>query len=49
MKCARCQHVLVDRDELGWYCQIPVTDPTMPGLTFMDRVHECDGKPHDIA
>jgi hypothetical protein len=25
--CARCQHVLVDEDELGWYYQVPVTDP----------------------
>lgn len=47
-RCARCRHVLVDEDGQGWYYQVPVTDPRMPGLTFMDRVHECDGKPHDV-
>jgi hypothetical protein len=41
--------VLVDRDEQGWYYQAPVTDPRAPGLTFMDRVHECGGKPHSIT
>jgi hypothetical protein len=46
--CARCEHVLVDQDELGWYYQVPATDPEVPGLTFMDRVHDCDGKPHDV-
>lgn len=46
-ECARCGRVLVAEDEQGWYCQVPVTDPRAPGLTFMDRVHECDGKPHD--
>lgn len=44
--CARCRRVLVDQDDVGWYYQVPVTDPEIPGLTFMDRVHECDGKPH---
>jgi hypothetical protein len=47
-ECARCQHVLVDEDELGWYYQVPVTDPEFPGLTFAARVHDCDGKPHDV-
>lgn len=46
-ECARCGHVLVDEDGQGWYYQVPVTDARAPGLTFMDRVHECDGKPHD--
>jgi hypothetical protein len=45
--CARCGHVLVDEDEHGWYYQAPATDARI-GLTFMDRVHECDGKPHDV-
>ena len=53
--CTRCGHVLVDEDELGLYYQVPVTEDlpaelVTPGrsstLTFMDRVHECDGKPH---
>ena len=52
--CARCRKVLVDEDELGWYYQVPVEEnfgPLYPGgpdtmMTFMDRVHECDGKPH---
>lgn len=44
--CARCRRVLVDEDELGWYCQVPVTSEEIPGLTFMGRMHECDGKPH---
>jgi hypothetical protein len=46
--CARCRRVLVDEDETGWYYQAPVTDPDVPGLTFMDRVHECDGQPHKV-
>lgn len=54
--CARCAHVLVGEDELGPYYQIPVTEntgPLSPGgpdtvLTFADRVHECDGKPHEL-
>ena len=46
--CARCRKVLVDQDELGWYYQAPVTDPDVPGLTFMDRVHDCDGEPHEV-
>jgi len=44
--CARCRHVLVDEDDEGWYYQVPVTLPDVPGLTFMDRVHQCEGKPH---
>jgi hypothetical protein len=44
--CARCRRLLVDEDELGWYYQTPVIDSRAPGLTFMDRVHECDGQPH---
>jgi hypothetical protein len=47
-ECARCGRVLVDEDEQGWYFQVPVTDPRAPGLVFMDRVHDCDGKPHDV-
>jgi hypothetical protein len=49
--CARCRHVLVDEDELGWYYQEPVTDSRAPGLTFMDRVHECrdHGQPHAVT
>ncbi len=47
-RCARCGHVLVDEDDAGWYYQTPVTDPRMPGLTFMDRVHECGGQSHDV-
>lgn len=46
--CTRCRKVLVDEDELGWYYQTPVTDPAVPGFTFMDRVHECEGKPHTV-
>jgi hypothetical protein len=49
MKCARCLRTLVDEDDVGWYYQTPVTDPEIPGLTFMDRVHECDGMPHDVV
>jgi hypothetical protein len=45
--CARCLHPLVGRDDRGWYYQAPASDPRVPGLTFMDRVHECDGRPHD--
>ena len=48
-ECARCHHIVVDEDELGWYYQVPVTSPEIPGLTFMDRVHECDGEPHEIV
>ena len=44
--CLRCRRTLVDRDELGWYYQTPVTSPEAPGLTFMDRVHKCEGEPH---
>jgi hypothetical protein len=44
--CARCRHVLVDEDDQGWYYQIAVTSEEIPGLVFMDRVHQCDGKPH---
>ena len=44
--CARCRRVLVDQDDVGWYYQVSVTDLEMPNLVFMDRVHECDGKPH---
>ncbi len=47
-KCTNCGCVLVDEDEQGWYYQTPVTDPEIPGLVFMDRVHECDGKPHHV-
>lgn len=46
--CGNCQRVLVDEDEAGWYYQAPVTDPEVPGLTFMDRVHECHGAPHAV-
>jgi hypothetical protein len=50
-KCARCLRTLVDEDELGWYYQVPVTDPRAPGLTFMDRVHVCfqTGQPHEVV
>lgn len=44
--CACCRHVLVDEDDQGWYYQTPVETPEVPGLIFMDRVHQCDGKPH---
>jgi hypothetical protein len=52
--CTRCSHVLVDVDDAGPYYQVPSTEnmgPLYPGgpdtvLTFMDRVHECDGQPH---
>lgn len=47
-KCRRCLRTLVGEDELGWYYQVPVTDPEVPGLTFMDRVHECGGQPHNV-
>lgn len=54
--CTRCHRVLVDEDELGLYYQVPVQEnfgPLYEGgpdniLTFMDRVHECDGKPHAL-
>jgi hypothetical protein len=47
-ECARCHRVLVHEDDQGWYYQAPVTDPEVPGLVFMDRVHECeDDQPHD--
>jgi hypothetical protein len=54
--CTRCGHVLVDVDELGPYYQVPKTEnmgPLYPGgpdtvLTFMDRVHECDGQAHTL-
>jgi hypothetical protein len=46
--CGRCGRVLVDEDELGWYYQSAIEDPELPGLTFMDRVHDCDGRPHDV-
>lgn len=36
----------MDEDDQGWYYQVPITLPEAPGLTFMDRVHECDGEPH---
>ena len=49
VECLRCGRTLVDDDELGWYYQVPVTDAEMPGLTFMDRVHECDGQPHELG
>jgi hypothetical protein len=45
MICRRCGCTLVDQDEVGWYYQIPVNNGS--GLTFMDRVHECGGKPHE--
>jgi hypothetical protein len=47
-ECARCLRVLVGEDESGWYYQSPESDPEAPGLTFMGRVHECDGKPHEV-
>ena len=47
-KCARCGRTLVAEDEQGWYYQTPVSDPNTPGLTFMDRVHGCDGQSHDV-
>jgi hypothetical protein len=54
--CVRCGHVLVDEDELGLYYQVPVEQnmgPLVPGgpdvvLTFADRVHECEGHPHQL-
>jgi hypothetical protein len=48
VECQRCRRRLVDLDEVGWFYQKPVTSPEAPGLTFMDRVHECDGKPHSV-
>jgi hypothetical protein len=48
-ECARCRRVLVDEDDQGWYYQAPVADPEVRGLTFMDRVHECEGKPHEVV
>jgi hypothetical protein len=48
LACTDCGHVLVGQDEMGWYYQVPVTDPGMPGWVFMDRVHECDGTPHRV-
>lgn len=56
--CARCGHILVDEDELGLYYQVPVTEELPAGLqapglpttlTFMDRVHECNGRPHVLT
>jgi hypothetical protein len=44
--CARCRRVLVDEDDQGWYYQTPVETPEVPGLILMDRIHQCDGKPH---
>ena len=44
--CDRSRRVLVDQDDVGWYYQIPVESPEVPGLIFMDRMHQCDGKPH---
>lgn len=44
--CARCGHVLTDRDADGWYYQVLVSEAKMPGFTFADRVHQCDGRPH---
>lgn len=54
--CRRCRHVLVAEDELGMYYQVPVREnmgPLVPGgpdtwMTFADRVHECDGRPHQL-
>lgn len=46
--CGRCHRVLVDDDGDGWYYQAPFTDPGFPGLTFMDRVRECDGRSHEV-
>jgi len=54
--CTRCLHVIVDVDELGPYYQVPAQEnvgPLFPGgpdtvLTFMNRVHECDGQPHSL-
>lgn len=47
--CKRCGAVLVDEDDQGWYYQVPATDPRIPGFTFMDRVHECHGLPHEVS
>ena len=49
VECLRCHRVLVDRDEVGWYYQVAVEMPEAPGLTFMDRVHECEGQPHELG
>jgi len=46
--CLRCRRILVDRGPEGWFYQEPVTDPGMPGLTFMDQIYECEGQPHLI-
>lgn len=48
MRCARCGKPLY-QDADGWYSQVTVTDDEVPGLAFADRVHECDGKPHDVV
>src|SRR5579871_2233612 len=47
MRCVRCDSPVFDDDQ-GLYSQVPVTDPEMPGFTFMDRAHECGDppKPH---
>lgn len=45
--CGRCGHVLVGEDECGMYYQAAITDPDT-GLIFMDRVHACEGKPHQL-
>lgn len=47
--CVRCGRALVGEDDQGWYYQVPVTDSEVPGSTFMDRVHECNGESHDTG
>jgi hypothetical protein len=39
--CVRCTKPIFEGDT-GWYSQQPFTDPAVPGLTFMDRVTECE-------
>ena len=34
---------------MGWYYQIAVAYPELPGFTFMDRVHTCGGRLHEPA
>ena len=44
-RCRRCHRPIFEGDT-GWYCQVPIT---VGGLTFMDRVTECHGEPHEPA
>lgn len=44
MRCVRCDLPIFEDDQ-GLYNQFPVTFPEAPGLTFMDRAHECGESP----